>query len=38
MKQVCINCPYNKGYDNGNACGNDICVQECRLFDYEVEK
>lgn len=38
MKDLCFNCPYNKGLELGNGCGNDTCIQENVLFEKDEEK
>ena len=37
MRDLCFNCPYNKGLELGNGCGNDTCVQENMLFEKDEE-
>ena len=37
MRDLCFNCPYNKGLELGNGCGNDTCIQENMLFEKDEE-
>lgn len=37
MRNLCFNCPYNKGLELGNGCGNDTCIQENMLFEKDEE-
>ena len=37
MRDLCFNCPYNKGFELGNGCGNDTCIQENILFEKDEE-